>query len=87
MHVESLAVFDSIHESDSFRGAGVVKDSVLENNLSQIAAVGTICNSATFETGPSSDPEEKIRIKGIHGNATGVLSPSHAFTACSECCV
>ncbi|KDR70264.1 hypothetical protein GALMADRAFT_255158 [Galerina marginata CBS 339.88] len=74
MHVENLAVFDSTYESNAFRGVITNSGPLIESNLSQIAAVGAICNSATFDNdSSSSNSEEKpIHGKGIIGNATDV---------------
>jgi len=72
MHVENLAIFDSVYESNAFRTVITNSDPPVENNLSQIAAVGAICNAATFDVGAASGSDEKkIQGKGIVGNATG----------------
>ncbi|KAF8154699.1 sodium-potassium ATPase [Crassisporium funariophilum] len=72
MHVENLAVFDTVYESKSFHTAlsGAAPDA--ESSLRQIAAIGAICNAATFDTGhPSSDSIDN-NGKTIVGNATDV---------------
>lgn len=73
MHVENLAIFDSVYESNAFRTVITNSDPPVENNLSQIAAVGTICNAATFDVDSASGSDEKVQAKGIVGNATGQI--------------
>lgn len=74
MHVENLAVFDSVYESNAFRTVITNSDFPAENNLSQIAAVGAICNAATFDMDAASGSDEKkVQGKGIVGNATGQI--------------
>lgn len=75
MHVENLAVLDSIYDLETCRES-LKSDNVLANNLSQIAAVGAICNSATFESDSSQDLQGHSSKKRIHGNATGKLAYS-----------
>jgi sodium/potassium-transporting ATPase subunit alpha len=72
MHVENIAVLDSTYESNAFRTVITNAEPPVENNLSQIAAVGAICNSATFDVGAGVD--EKTQRKAIVGNATGQIS-------------
>lgn len=73
MHVENLAVFDTTYESNAFSSVVNQSEPPIESNLSQVAAVGAICNSATFDTDTSSSnsDEKKVQGRGIIGNATG----------------
>lgn len=74
MHVEDLAIFDSVYESNAFRTVITNSDPPVENNLSQIAAVGAICNAAAFDVDAASGSDEKrVQGKGIVGNATGQI--------------
>jgi len=82
MHVENIAVFDSTYESNSFRSVISNADPLVENNLSQIAAVSVICNSATFDVGTGSE-EKTTQGKAIVGNATGQIFLSLDFLSVS----
>lgn len=78
MHVENVAVYDNVYESSTFHDVLSKAESKIENNLSQIAAVGAICNSATFNENDvmSSGSDEKgshSHHMGIVGNATGMI--------------
>lgn len=68
MHVENLAIYDTTYEANAFHAVVTKGETPIENNISQVAAVGAICNSATFET---SNLDEKISGRNILGNATG----------------
>jgi len=93
MHVENLAIFDSVYESNAFRTVITNSDPPVENNLSQIAAVGAICNATTFDVNAASGSDEKkIQGKGIVGNATGqsdtffyyiCLTKHHIYRRCN----
>lgn len=73
MHVENLSVFDTTYESNAYQQVVNQSQPPVESNLSQIAAVGAICNSATFDADASSSnsDEKKVQGKSIIGNATG----------------
>ncbi|KDQ57331.1 hypothetical protein JAAARDRAFT_194477 [Jaapia argillacea MUCL 33604] len=68
MHVENVAVFDTVYHPESFRSDIARCSQEVAANLSQVAAVSSICNAATFEAGSSSDEKEK----GAVGDATDV---------------
>ena len=70
MHVVNVAVDDMVFESSAFDG--VLKDASHEiaANLSQLAAVGSICNSAMFGAATTDGT-----TRSIAGDATGHLSP------------
>lgn len=72
MHVENLAIYDTVYESNAFHGVDAKGSTAVEHNVSQIAAVGAICNAATFED--SNLDEKKVTGRNIVGNATGNLS-------------
>ncbi|KAF9481785.1 sodium-potassium ATPase [Pholiota conissans] len=73
MHVENLAIFDTPYESDTLRAILRNAEAPVQTNLSQVAAVGAICNSATFDNNVEVNPDEKkIAGKSIIGNATDV---------------
>lgn len=71
MHVENLAIYDTAYESNAFHAVIAKGETPVENNVAQVAAVGAICNSATFEN--SNLDEKKITGRSIVGNATGML--------------
>ena len=66
MHVVNVAVDDMVFESSAFES--VLSDSTpaVKSNLSQLVAVGGICNAAVF--GADSDGGQE---KSIVGDATG----------------
>ena len=74
MHVENLAVFDEVYESNMYRSVVNNSDVPVASNLSQVAAVGTICNSAVADASSSEDDGPLNRNKGFAGNATGKYS-------------
>jgi sodium/potassium-transporting ATPase subunit alpha len=71
MHVENLAVFDEVYESNMFRSVINNSDMPVASNLSQVAAVGSICNSAVADSSNSEEDRSLNRNKGFVGNATG----------------
>jgi len=73
MHVENLAIFDTCFEARDFESYLSNAEPQVKSSLSQVAAVGAICNAATFDSDrtPSSSSEKSISIKSIVGNATG----------------
>lgn len=71
MHVENLAVFDEVYESNMFRSVINNSDMPVASNLSQVAAVGSICNTAVAEASNSEEEDLLSRNKGFVGNATG----------------
>ena len=72
MHVENLAIYDTTYESNAFHAVVAKGETPVESHVAQVAAVGAICNSATFEN--SNLEEKKIAGRSIVGNATGALS-------------
>ncbi|KAF5309044.1 hypothetical protein D9619_013557 [Psilocybe cf. subviscida] len=72
MHVENLAVFDEVYESNMFRSVINNSDMPVASNLSQVAAVGSICNSAVADTSSSEEEQLLSKNKGFVGNATDV---------------
>ncbi len=74
MHVENLAVFDTCFEARAFESSLSSAEPQVKSSLSQVTAVGAICNAATFDSDrtPSSSNEKLISNKGIVGNATGI---------------
>jgi len=70
MHVESVAILDTLYAPESYGSTISTSGPEAAANLSQIAAVGSICNSAAFETSTSSE-NEKPAAETIVGNATG----------------
>ena len=71
MHVVNVAVDDTVFESSAFEMA--IQDATpdIAANLTQLAAVGGICNSAMFGTQTSEGSQ-----KSIVGDATGTASSS-----------
>lgn len=67
MHVENIAILDVVYNSESFRTSLSDAGPDSASNLAQVAAVGAICNAATFNYGLSG----KTDGRGISGNATG----------------
>ena len=85
MHVENFAIFDTQFESKDFESAISSAEPEAKNSLSQVVAVGAVCNAATFNTDTASSSEvEKSGGKMIVGNATGrrfyISIPSDLFT-------
>ena len=67
MHVESLAVYDKLYSSSDYRQTIAESSAEATVNLSQVVAVGAICNAATF--GPTiAEKEQPV----IVGDATGM---------------
>ena len=68
MHVENIALLDVVYNSETFRTT--LSDAGPDNasNLAQVAAIGAICNAASFNY---SLPGAKTDGKPISGNATG----------------
>jgi hypothetical protein len=88
MHVENLAVFDTTYESEVLRAVLTTAETHVQSNLSQVAAVGAICNSATFDTSTIVNPDErKIAGNSIVGNATGTSFGCYIFGYVSSCVV
>jgi len=76
MHVENFAIFDMVYDSNDIYNILAKSSPVIESNLSQLAAVGAICNSATFSENDamkSAIHEKGSDTKGVAGNATGMI--------------
>lgn len=71
MHVENLAIFDEVYESNMFRSVINNSDMPVASNLSQVAAVGSICNSAVADASNTEEENLLGKNKGFVGNATG----------------
>jgi len=69
MHVENLAILDTIFNSESFRTLLPDAEADTAGNLLQVVAIGAICNAATFDN--SSPLDKKTNEKAVSGNATG----------------
>ena len=71
MEVENLAILDTVFDSKSFRT--MLSNEKLDTNgiLSQIVAIGAICNAASFENSNGSPIDSKPSDKAVSGNATG----------------
>jgi sodium/potassium-transporting ATPase subunit alpha len=67
MHVENVAILDVVYNSESFRTSLPDAGPDSASNLAQVAAIGAICNAATFDYGLPG----KTDGKGVSGNATG----------------
>lgn len=68
MHVENLAILDIVYDSGSFRSIISNAEPARASNLAQVAAIGAICNAASFD---NSRLDGKTDGKAISGNATG----------------
>ena len=67
MHVENIAILDVVYNSESFRTTLSDAGPDSASNLAQVAAIGAICNAASFDyTLPG-----KTNGKAVSGNATG----------------
>ena len=66
MHVVNVAVDDMVFESSAFDGVLKSATPAVAANLSQLAAVGGICNSAVFSGDLGDDSS-----RSIAGDATG----------------
>ena len=73
MHVENLAVLDTLFDSESFRTMLPDTQPDKAANLLQVVAIGALCNAASFDN--SSPPDKKTNEKAISGNATGDFLP------------
>lgn len=71
MHVENIAILDVVYNSESFRTTLSDAGPDSASNLAQVAAIGAICNAASFDyTLPG-----KTNGKAVSGNATGDIFP------------
>jgi len=70
MHVENVAILDTLYEPESYGSTISASSPAAAANLSQIVAVGSVCNSAAFETETNSENDQPAG-EGIVGNATG----------------
>lgn len=68
MHVESLAVYDEFYVPSDYSQTVKKSSEEAAGNLSQVAAVGAICNAASFST--ASNEKEGVAVVG---DATGML--------------
>jgi len=85
MHLENFAVFDTQFESKDFGPAISSAEPEAKSNLSQVVAVGAICNAATFNADPGPSPSvEKSGGRSIVGNATGRQFCPHQMTLFTE---
>ena len=68
MHVENIAILDVVYDSGSFSSTISNAEPARASNLAQVAAIGAICNAASFD---NSRPAGKSDDKAVSGNATG----------------
>ena len=68
MHVESIAIFDVVYNSESFRTTLSDAEPDSASNLAQVVAIGAICNAASFDNNAL---DGKTDGKTVSGNATG----------------
>ena len=66
MHVVSVAVDDRVFESSAFKSVLADAEPVIAENLSQVVAVGGLCNAAMFGADRDDGSE-----RAISGDATG----------------
>ena len=69
MHVENLAILDTVFGSESFHTMLPDAEPNRASNLIQIVAIGAICNAASFDN--SGSQEKTTNGKSVSGNATG----------------
>lgn len=69
MHVENVAISDTVYNSESLRAALPDAEPDTASNLLQVVAVGAICNAASFDN--NSPLDKKTNEKVVSGNATG----------------
>ncbi|PPQ70421.1 hypothetical protein CVT24_013171 [Panaeolus cyanescens] len=68
MHVENVAIFDTVHASDALSSSLSYLDEAMQHNVQELVAVGAICNAANFD---QNAPVHPLAKKKIVGNATG----------------
>lgn len=66
MHVVSVAVDDMVFESSAYKSVLANATPAVASNLSQVVAVGGLCNAAMFGAGRGDGSE-----RAISGDATG----------------
>jgi sodium/potassium-transporting ATPase subunit alpha len=72
MHVENVAILDAVYNSEGFRRTLPDAEPDIADNLSQVVAIGAICNAASFDN--SSPLDKKTNERAVSGNATGESS-------------
>ncbi|TFK33627.1 sodium-potassium ATPase [Crucibulum laeve] len=55
MHVENIAIFDSVFEPEELRSRISTSDADVKASLAQVGAVAAICNAAKYDDGPTSN--------------------------------
>ena len=69
MHVVNVAVDDMVFDAPAFSSVATSATPQVASNLSQVVAVGGLCNAAVFNTENNNGSE-----KAIAGDATGKRS-------------